>query len=122
MTSIGQPIAEQDRTLAVLTHLSGLAGYIVPLGGIVVPIVIWASKSESPLIVAIAKQAIILNVAVFVTIVVSFTLWVTILLIPVIVLLWVALAVVAVALPVLGAVKASQGEYYRYPVVGVSLD
>ena len=33
-------IQAQDRTLAMLTHLSGLAGYIIPLGGILVPVII----------------------------------------------------------------------------------
>jgi uncharacterized Tic20 family protein len=33
-----------------------------------------------------------------------------------------ALGVVAVALPIIGAIKANQGEYYRYPVVGTSPD
>ena len=30
-----------------------------------------------------------------------------------------ALALVAIALPIVGAIKASEGVYYRYPVVGV---
>jgi uncharacterized Tic20 family protein len=42
----------------------------------------------------------------------------TIILAPLAVLGWLALALVALALPIVGAVKASQGEYYRYPVVG----
>ena len=54
-----------DRTLAALTHLSGLSGYVVPLGGAVVPIVIWAVNKESPVISSIAKQALLLNVVVY---------------------------------------------------------
>ena len=37
-------IAPEERTLAALTHLSGLSGYIVPLGGVLVPIIIWAVR------------------------------------------------------------------------------
>ena len=57
-------IEARDRTLAMLTHLSGLAGYIIPLGGILVPVIIWFVKKDDRVIAAIAKQAIMLNVAV----------------------------------------------------------
>lgn len=122
MESTGQDIVEQDRTLAMLTHLSGLAGYVVPLGGVIVPIIIWAMKSDSPVIVAIARQAITLNVVVFLVVAVTFVLFLTIVLIPVVILLWCALALAAIALPIVGAMKASHGDYYRYPVVGGSMN
>lgn len=120
MEATGQVITQEDRTLAALTHLSGLSGYVIPLGGILVPIIIWAVKKDSVLIATIAKQAIILNVAVFLLVAVTAVLWITIILIPVVLLFWCALAVVALALPIVGAIKANQGEYYRYPMVGLS--
>jgi uncharacterized Tic20 family protein len=113
-------IPPEERTLAALTHLSGLAGYVIPLGGVIVPIVIWAVKKDSPIVSSIAKQALLLNVAVFLSIAASAILWVTLILIPVVVLFWVALGVAAIVLPILGAVRAFDGAYYRYPVVGVS--
>jgi uncharacterized Tic20 family protein len=112
-------IEPQDQTLAALTHLSGLAGYVIPLGGVLVPIIIWIVKSESAVISSIAKQALILNLVVFVLVVATAVLWITIILIPVVILFWIGLGVLAVALPIVGAIKASQGEYYRYPVIGV---
>jgi uncharacterized Tic20 family protein len=33
-------IPPEERTMAALTHLSGLSGYIIPLGGAIVPIII----------------------------------------------------------------------------------
>src|SRR6185369_8336652 len=41
-------IAPEQRTAAALTHLSGLAGYLVPLCGVLVPLIIWLIKSDSP--------------------------------------------------------------------------
>jgi len=113
-------IAPEERTLAALTHLSGLAGYIIPLGGVLVPIIIWAVKSDSKVISSIAKQALILNVAVYVLIACTALLWLTILLIPAVICFWVLLGLAAVALPIVGAIKAFEGVYYRYPVVGVT--
>lgn len=113
-------IATEDRTLAALTHLSGLSGYIVPFGGVLVPIIIWIVRRDSLVISSIAKQAVLLNVIVFALVVTTAVLWVTIILIPAVLLFWGALAIVALALPIVGAIKANQGTYYRYPVVGIA--
>jgi uncharacterized Tic20 family protein len=113
-------IAPADRTLAALTHLSGLSGYVFPLGGVIVPIIIWVVKSEEIVISSIAKQAALLNLVIFLLFAVSAVLWITLILIPLVVLFWFALGIVAVALPVIGALKANQGEYFRYPVVGIA--
>jgi uncharacterized Tic20 family protein len=122
MTQPAVTIPPADRTLAALTHLSGLSGYVIPFGGVVVPIIIWAVKSDVPVIASIAKQAVILNVVVFLLFVVTAVLWITLILIPIVILFWIALGGVAVALPIIGAIKANQGEYYRYPVVGTYPD
>ena len=115
-------IVPEDRTLAMLTHLSGLAGYILPFGGILVPIVIWVTKKDNRVISAIAKQAIILNVAVFICALALGALALTIVLIPVSILGWIALGLIAIILPIVGAVKASDGTYYSYPVIGSRID
>ena len=112
-------IAPEERTLAALTHLSGLAGYVVPLGGVLVPIILWIAKSDSRIVSSIAKQAVFLNVVVFLLVAGTAILWLTILLIPVVILFWIVLGLVALALPIVGAVKAWDGQYYRYPVVGI---
>jgi uncharacterized Tic20 family protein len=112
-------IAPEERGLAAITHLSGLAGYIIPLGGVLVPIIIWIVKQESAVIAGIAKQALLLNLVVFVLVAATAVLWITIILIPLVVLFWIALGIVAIALPIVGAIKASQGDYYRYPVIGL---
>lgn len=112
-------ISAEERSLAACAHLSGLAGYIVPLGGVIVPLVIWWVKRESAAVAGIAKQAIVLNVIVFVVVLGTAILLLTIVLIPVVIMFWMALGAVALVLPIVGAIKASQGDYYRYPVVGL---
>jgi uncharacterized Tic20 family protein len=119
MEPTAMTIAPEERTLAALTHLSGLAGYVIPLGGVLVPIIIWAVKSDSKVISSIAKQALLLNVVVFVLVAGTVLLWLTIVLIPVVILFWILLGLAAIALPIVGGIKALDGAYYRYPVVGV---
>lgn len=113
-------ISPEERTLAAITHLSGLSGYLIPLGGVIVPIIIWIVKSESRVISSIAKQAVLLNLVVFLLAIVGLILMLTIILIPVIIVAAVIIGVGAIVLPIVGALKANQGIYYAYPVVGIA--
>jgi uncharacterized Tic20 family protein len=85
-----------------------------------VPIVIWAVKSESRVVSSIAKQALLLNLVVFALIAASALLWLTVVLIPLVILFWIVLGAAAVVLPIVGAIKASEGSYFRYPLIGVA--
>lgn len=114
-------IPQEERTLAALTHLSGLAGYILPLGGVIVPIIILVVKGESRVISTIAKQALWLNVIVFAAGLASAILLLTVILIPLVIAFWIALGLAAIALPIVGALKANDGIYYQYPLVGLRL-
>ena len=111
-------IPNEERGLAALTHLSGLSGYVIPFGGTLVPFIIWMVKKDVPAIAAIAKQAIFLNLAVFLLFVVGGMLLLTILLIPVVIAGWVVIGIAAIVLPIVGAVKANGGVFYKYPVIG----
>jgi uncharacterized Tic20 family protein len=113
-----ETIDQQERGLAALTHLSGLAGYIIPFGGVLVPIIIWVVKSDSPVISRIAKQALLLNVVIFLLVLIFLALMLTVILIPVSFVAFIVLAVAAIVLPIVGAIKANDGIYYRYPVIG----
>src|SRR5262245_57176537 len=94
------PIAPEQRGLAILTHLSGVSGYIIPFGGVLVPILIWVMKKDSPLISAIARQAVLLNFAVFIAFVCGVILVFTVVLIPIVFLGGILLGLAAIVLPV----------------------
>lgn len=119
MSGATHELDPSERSLAAFTHLSGLASYLIPCGGVIAPVIIWIVKSDSPVISAIAKQAVILNVAAFVVGLLGWLLFLTVILIPVAAVLWLFAAAVAIVLPIVGAVKAFDGAYYRYPVVGL---
>ena len=114
-------IGPEERGMAAFAHLSGLAGYIIPLGGVLVPIIIMLVKSDSKVVSTIAKQALWLNVVVFLAIALTAILWLTVILIPVVIIFWLLLGLAAVVLPIIGAIKANDGVYYRYPWIGLSV-
>lgn len=58
-------IAKEDRIWAIICHLSGLCGFLFPLGNVVGPLVIWLVKRESSPYVAVhAKEALNFNLSI----------------------------------------------------------
>ena len=79
------------------------------------PIIIWLVKKDSPVISTIAKQAVLLNCVVFMLLCASFVLWITVILIPFALLAWLVLALGALILPIVGAIKAGDGSTTAIP-------
>ncbi len=109
----GKPQVTQDeRTWAMLAHLSAFLGLVVPLGFIIAPLVIWLVKREQSAFVADqAKEALNFNITMGIAGIVCLLL--TLLLIGV--LLLIALGVYWVVLAIVAAIKANEGNAYRYP-------
>jgi uncharacterized Tic20 family protein len=104
---------EQVRQWAFFLHISQLAGIVLPVAGLVVPILIWQLKKEEfPELDRHGKNALnwIISELIY-----AFACAVLALLLVGIPLL-LALAVVGIAFPIMAAVKAQNGEEWRYPL------
>jgi uncharacterized Tic20 family protein len=111
----GQPadVEHQTRLWAMILHLSLLAGYVVPLGGLVVPIVIWQlMKNELPGLDAHGKVVANWIISLLIYGIVAGILCVVLIGIP----LLITLALLHVVFPIIGGVKANNGEVWRYPL------
>lgn len=108
------PFSDSDaRMWAMLTHLSALTGMFTLIGSLVGPILVWQiQKEKSAFIDFHGKEAVNFNITIAIAAGISFVLM--ILLIG-IVLLWIVGAVWLV-FTVIAAIKANNGEYYRYPI------
>ena len=107
------PQQHQTNQWAVILHLSLLAGFIVPMAGLIAPIAIYLIKrNELPGLVPHAN--VIFNWLISAIIYAVIFVLLSFILIGIPLLL--ALAVVAVIFPIIGAVKASNGEVWRYPL------
>lgn len=101
------------RVWAMVLHLSVFAGYCAPLAGLVVPIVIWQiKKSEFPEIDAHGKVVCNFLISYLIYGAVSTLLVFFIIGIPMLL----ALAVAGIALPIIGGIKANNGELWPYPL------
>jgi uncharacterized Tic20 family protein len=107
-------VEQQTRTWAMILHLSQFAGYfLVPLAGLIAPIIIWqVKKAELPEIDAHGKVVMNWIISAFLYGLLCFVLCFVLAGIP----LFAILGVMAIVFPIIGAIKASSGEVWRYPL------
>jgi uncharacterized protein len=104
---------QQTRQWAFILHLSVLAGFLVPLAGLVVPIVIWQLKKyDLPGIDAHGKNAVNWIISAIIYAVVSVPLVFVIIGIPMLM----ALGALGVVFPIIAGIKANDGELWKYPM------
>jgi len=109
----------QARTWNMLCHLSALAGFIIPFGNMLGPLLVWQiKKNEIPSVNVHGKAAlnfqITVTLAAFVGVVVAVILsffCVGFLLVPLVILIGLAGLVFAI----IAGIKANNGEDYKYP-------
>jgi uncharacterized protein len=103
---------QDERTWGMLAHLLAFTGLIIPLGFILAPLVVWLVKRDQSTFVADhAKEALNFNITVGIGAIVCILL--TLVLIGV--LLGIALAIYWFVLIIVAAIKANEGNTYRYP-------
>src|SRR5882757_4496667 len=109
----------QARTWNMLCHLSALAGFVIPFGHILGPLIVWQiKKNEFPSVDIHGKAAlnfqITVTIAVFVggfaAAILAF-IGIGFLLIPLVMLVGLA----GLILAIIAGIKASNGEDYKYP-------
>lgn len=108
------PLTQPDeRMWAMLTHLSALPGSFVLIGAIVAPLIIWQiQKNRSAFVDYHGKEAVNFQITMAIAAGVSFLLF---LLLVGLVLIWIVGAVWLI-FTIIAAIKANNGEYYRYPI------
>lgn len=107
-------VSSDERTMAMLCHLAAFAGVVIPFGNIIGPLVVWLIKKDSsPYIDYHGKESLNFQIA--------FTIYMLIAALLVMVLIGlILLPVVGIAglvLMIIAAIKAKDGEEYRYPYI-----
>ncbi len=104
---------QQTKLWGLFLHLSIFAGYVVPIAGLVAPIIIWQlKKDELPDIDTHGKNAINWIISHIIYAVVCGILVLVLIGIP----LLIALGVVSIIFPIVAAIKANKGEVWKYPM------
>ena len=101
-----------ERQWAMIAHLSALSGYIIPLGNVLGPLIIWQVKKEGmPFVEDQAKEALNFQITVLIAVLICLAL--TLVLIGLLLLPVVGIG--ALVFTIIGGIKANSGESYRYP-------
>ncbi len=104
---------QQTRQWAMLLHISLLAGLAVPVAGLVVPILIWQlKKDELPGIDVHGKIVVNWIISFLIYVIGAALLMIVLIGLP----LLLALMVLHIVFPIIGAIKANEGEAWRYPL------
>jgi uncharacterized protein len=117
-TAGGQVATGSERTASVLAHLSALIAAVVSAGwlSIVGPLIVYLIyKDRSPLARRAAAGAFNFNLAIWVLFIVGWICLFTVILSPIAIILWIIAGAAALICHILGAVRASHGEMYKYP-------
>ena len=104
---------EQARQWASFLHFSQLAVFLLPVAGLILPILIWQiKKAEYPSIDEHGKVVLNWILSEVIYLFASAILAVVIVGIP----LLVALVALSIIFPIIGGIKASDGQLWRYPL------
>ena len=106
-------VDEAARNSAVAAHLSTFAGLVVPFGSVIGPLAVWLTRRDrDPFIDDTGREALNFGISIAIYGLVALVAALMLVGIPLLVvgvIAWVVLASLA-------AVKASQGQAYRYPL------
>lgn len=103
----------EERQMGMFLHLSQLINIIIPLGGVIVPIVIWQMKKDQmPALDAHGKMVVNWLISSLIYWLISGVL--AIVLVGFIGML--ALVILGIVFPIIGGIKANNGEFWEYPL------
>ncbi|WP_404341562.1 DUF4870 domain-containing protein [Pseudoalteromonas mariniglutinosa] len=106
-------MSKEERTWAMLCHLSALAGFIVPLGAIIGPLIVWlVKKDELPAVAEHGRKSLNFQLTMLIAYVVCFLL----LFVAIGAILLPLVAIFSFIMVVVASIKANDGKVFNYPV------
>lgn len=99
------------RQWGMFAHLAALVGFVIPFGNVIGPLVVWQTHKEQPFVVDQGKEALNFQITVAIAALICFVLMfvaIGLLLLPVV-------GIAALVFTIIAALKANDGERYRYP-------
>ena len=105
--------AKDEQNWAMICHLSALAGFIIPFGNVIGPLVVWQMKKDTmPLVDQHGKESLNFQITVTIAAVISAVL----MLVLIGRLLMIIVGIGALVLTIMASIKVSNGELnYKYP-------
>lgn len=118
MTTPAAPATGDEKTLAVLAHLSPIIALVLTAGWLswIGPLIVWfVFRDRGQLVRTAAATSFNFNVTIWVANVIGWICIFTIILLPLGLLLIFIPGILQLIFSILGALRASKGEPYKYP-------
>ena len=108
------PVASEVRTWCVLCHASALLGLFFHfLGHLLGPLIVWLVKrGDSPEIDAHGKESLNFQLSMLIYDAIAAILCIVLIGIPILIILWIMNTVFVI----IASIRASEGQFYRYPL------
>ena len=112
--AVAGEVPKEERTMGMVAHLAALAGFTgIPGASILGPLIVWLMKKDTmPFVDQEGKEAVNFQLTVFIAMLVCSPLvcvGVGLIVLP-------AIGIVALVFTIIAALKANEGEHYRYPL------
>lgn len=106
-------VSDEERTMAMLCHLSALAMFVIPFGSILGPLIVWLIKKDQYVEVdKQGKDALNFHISMLIYTIVSGML----VLIGVGILLLIGIGVFKLVMIIVASVRSNSGERFAYPL------
>ncbi len=104
---------KEELNWAMFCHLAALSGFVIPLGNVIGPLIIWLIKKDTmPLVNEHGKEALNFQITVLIAMIIS----VILMFVLIGIVLMVVVGIGALVLTIMAAVKVANGQTdYRYP-------
>ena len=96
----------------MLMHLSQFAGLILPGLGFIIPLIMWLVNKDKPEVNRHGKNIFNFIISMIIYIIIACILFIIVIGIP----LLIALGIIEIVFIIIASIKASHGEYWRYPL------
>jgi len=109
----GHAVTKESKNVATLCHLVSFSGYVIPLGGVLGPLIVWLLKrKESDFVDFHGKESVNFQISILIYTIVS----VLLIFLAIGFFLLGALAIFNLVGVILASIRANDGDLYRYPL------
>ncbi|HZG56316.1 DUF4870 domain-containing protein [Paenibacillus sp.] len=106
-------LSKDERTFGMLCHLIALCGFVIPLGSIIGPLVVWLLKRDaSPYIDGHGRESLNFQISIAIYGIASAIL----IFVGIGILLSIAVGIFWLVMTIIASLKANDGVEYRYPL------
>lgn len=112
-TDQNNSLSKDARMWAMFAHISAVAGFVIPFGNIIGPLLIWIlKKDEFPFVNDQGKESLNFQISITIYVLISIILVFLVIGIPILIVV----GLFALIMTIIAAINSYDGKAYRYPL------